>query len=137
MHHMNEFLSEAKMTATIEHMRIVRFVGVVWDLLSDLCVVLEFMDGGDLHSLLDRRSTCDLAAKLTDVGISRERLDRTMTAGVGTSRWMAPEVMLEEINDVKADVFSFGVLLSELDVHSLQHTFVKVEGLAALIDSDG
>ncbi|KAG6616211.1 TKL protein kinase [Phytophthora cinnamomi] len=35
-------------------MRIVRFVGVAWTSLSDLCVVLEFMDGGDLRSLLDR-----------------------------------------------------------------------------------
>ncbi|KAJ8525091.1 hypothetical protein ON010_g16025 [Phytophthora cinnamomi] len=31
----------------------------------------------------------DLAAKMTDFGISREQLDRTMTAGVGPSRWMA------------------------------------------------
>ncbi|KAG6617500.1 TKL protein kinase [Phytophthora cinnamomi] len=31
-----------------------RFVGVAWDSLSDLCVVLEFMGGGDLRSLLDR-----------------------------------------------------------------------------------
>uniref|UniRef100_H3G6F2 Protein kinase domain-containing protein n=1 Tax=Phytophthora ramorum TaxID=164328 RepID=H3G6F2_PHYRM len=48
-----------------------------------------------------------MAAKLTDFGISRERLDRTMTAGVGTSVWMAPEVMLGEKYDVKADIFSF------------------------------
>lgn len=42
-----------------------------------------------------------------------------MTAGVGTSLWMAPEVMLGEKYDVKADVFSFGVVLSKLDVHTL------------------
>ncbi|KAG6617534.1 TKL protein kinase [Phytophthora cinnamomi] len=67
---------------------------------------------------------------MTNFGISRERLDCTMTAGVGTTRWMVPEVMLGEINDGKAGVFSFGVLLSELDVHSLQYAFVKVEGVA-------
>ncbi|KAG6576358.1 TKL protein kinase [Phytophthora cinnamomi] len=67
---------------------------------------------------------------MTGFGISREQLDRTMTAGVGPLRWMAPEVMLGEINDDKADVFSFGVLLSELDMHSLQYAFVKMKGLA-------
>ncbi|KAG6616515.1 TKL protein kinase [Phytophthora cinnamomi] len=34
-------------------MRIVCFVGVAWDSLSDVCVVLELMDGGDLRSLLE------------------------------------------------------------------------------------
>ncbi|KAJ0389649.1 hypothetical protein ATCC90586_011850 [Pythium insidiosum] len=44
-----------------------------------------------------------------------------MTAGVGSSLWMAPEVMLGERYDAKADVFSFGVLLSELDTHELPY----------------
>uniref|UniRef100_H3G6I1 Protein kinase domain-containing protein n=1 Tax=Phytophthora ramorum TaxID=164328 RepID=H3G6I1_PHYRM len=57
-------------------------------------------------------------AKVTDFGISRERIDATMTAGVGTSLWMAPEVMLGERYDDKADMFSFGVVLSELDQHT-------------------
>ncbi|KAG3073221.1 hypothetical protein PI124_g21968 [Phytophthora idaei] len=69
--------------------------------------------------------TSSLEAKLTDFGISREQVDRTMTAGVGTSLWMAPEVMLGERYDDKADMFSFGVLLSELDVHVLPYSHVK------------
>jgi serine/threonine-protein kinase TNNI3K len=44
---------------------------------------------------------------------------------VGTSLWMAPEVMLGEWYDDKADMFSFGVLLSELDVHSLPYSNAK------------
>ncbi|EEY53027.1 protein kinase [Phytophthora infestans T30-4] len=60
--------------------------------------------------------TADLDAKLTDFGISRERVDQTMTAGVGTSLWMAPEVLMGERYDDKADIFSFGVVLSELDL---------------------
>ncbi|ETM47291.1 hypothetical protein L914_07970, partial [Phytophthora nicotianae] len=66
-------------------------------------------------------------AKLTDFGISRERLDRTMTAGVGTSLWMAPEVMTGEKYDDKADIFSFGVVLSELDTHSLPYAQARQE----------
>ncbi|KAL3669705.1 hypothetical protein V7S43_005086 [Phytophthora oleae] len=66
-----------------------------------------------------------LEAKLSDFGISRERLDHTMTAGVGTSLWMAPEVMLGEKYDEKADIFSFGVVLSELDVYTLPYSHAR------------
>ncbi|POM78212.1 TKL protein kinase [Phytophthora palmivora] len=162
------------MTASMDHPHIVTFIGVAWDSLSDLCVVLEFMDGGDLRTLLnkyeatkhpvgfDKQKTTialhvchaltylhslmppvihrdlksrnillnhDFEAKLTDFGISRERLDQTMTAGVGTSLWMAPEVMLGEKYDVKADMFSFGVVLSELDVHTLPYAQAKQRSL--------
>jgi serine/threonine-protein kinase TNNI3K len=65
-------------------------------------------------------------AKVTDFGISRERIDATMTAGVGTSLWMAPEVMMGERYDDKADMFSFGVVLSELDLHTLPYKSAKV-----------
>ncbi|KAG6586648.1 TKL protein kinase [Phytophthora cinnamomi] len=178
LQHVTEFLTEAKMTAAMDHPHIVTFVGVAWDSLSDLCVVLEFMDGGDLRTLLNKyeatkhpvgmnREKATIAlhvchaltylhslmppiihrdlksrnillnqskeAKLTDFGISRERLDQTMTAGVGTSLWMAPEVMLGEKYDVKADIFSFGVVLSELDVHTLPYAQAKQRSL----DTDG
>ncbi|KAF1317268.1 Tkl protein kinase, partial [Globisporangium splendens] len=136
------FLAETKLIASLEHERIVRFIGVAWDSLTDLCVVSEFMEGGDLCALLvkfedvDHRSRgfdhdkiriamhtahaltylhslqsivlhrnlktknilldMSLNAKLTDFGVSRERIDHTMTAGVGSSLWMVPEVMLGE-----------------------------------------
>ncbi|KAG2520915.1 hypothetical protein JM16_006530, partial [Phytophthora kernoviae] len=178
LQHVTDFLMEAKMTATMEHPHIVSFVGVAWESLSDLCVVLEFMEGGELRTLLDgfvvsnhpmgfdrqkasiALQVChaltylhslkppvihrdlksrnvllnsDMVAKLSDFGISRERLDRTMTAGVGTSLWMAPEVMLGERYDDKADMFSFGVVLSELDVHTFPYAHVKKE----MLDSNG
>ncbi|CAH0485743.1 unnamed protein product [Peronospora farinosa] len=174
-----EFLVEVKLQAALEHERVVRFVGVAWDSLTDLCVVSEFMDGGDLRALLvkfdevDHRSlgfdavkariVLDMAhaltylhcldptvlhrdlksrnilldktlrAKLTDFGVSRERSDRTMTAGVGTSLWMAPEVMMGERYDEKADIFSFGVVLSELDSHKLPYACAKVTDTGRVI----
>ncbi|RLN91930.1 hypothetical protein BBJ28_00021924 [Nothophytophthora sp. Chile5] len=165
--HVNAFLAEVKLMAGLEHPRIVQFVGVAWDSLTDLCAVSEFMEGGDLRALLasyaaenrpvgfnrdkvtialhvahaltylhslaplvlhrDIKSknillSASLEAKLTDFGISREVATQTMTAGVGTSLWMAPEVMLGQRYDAKSDVFSFGVVLSELDLHTLPYS---------------
>ncbi|ETO76474.1 TKL protein kinase [Phytophthora nicotianae P1976] len=168
--HVNQLLDEVRLLAMLDHPRVVHFVGIAWDSLSDLCIVLEYMEGGDLRALLasyeaqghdvgfdhtkvtialhvahaltylhsldppvlhrDLKSknvllTSDLQAKITDFGISRERADKTMTAGVGTSLWMAPEVMMGERYDDKADMFSFGVMLSELDLHTLPYSHAK------------
>ncbi|ETI37157.1 TKL protein kinase [Phytophthora nicotianae] len=167
----NGFLSEIKIMAALEHPRVVRLLGVAWDSLADLCSVAEYMEGGDLRTLLnyfeyhecrphgfdfekarialhiahsltylhsldplvlhrDLKSknillTEDLEAKITDFGVSRESSDRTMTAGVGTSLWMAPEVMMGERYGSSADIFSFGVVLSELDSHVLPYAAAK------------
>lgn len=167
MKYLNSFLEEVKLMSMLEHPRIVQFVGVAWDSLSDMCLLTEFMEGGDLRSLLagyevqkypvgfnmtkvtialhiahaltylhsldppvlhrDLKSknillSATLDARLSDFGESRENIDETMTAGVGTSRWMAPEVMMGERYDDKADVFSMGVVLSELDLHALPYS---------------
>jgi hypothetical protein len=65
----------------------------------------------------------ELRAKLTDFGVSRFRSsDSTMTMGVGTSRWLAPEVISGATDyDQSSDVFSVGVVLSELDTHELPY----------------
>ncbi|RLN54950.1 hypothetical protein BBP00_00008709 [Phytophthora kernoviae] len=69
-----------------------------------------------------------LDAKLTDFGVSRESADVTMTAGVGTSLWMAPEVMIGDRYNEKADMFSFGVVLGELDCQDLPYSHAKETG---------
>ncbi|KAH9131821.1 hypothetical protein LEN26_007578 [Aphanomyces euteiches] len=50
--------------------------------------------------------------KLTDFGISKEDIQATMTVGIGTFRWMAPEVIQSQYYTTAADVYSFGVVLS-------------------------
>ncbi|EEY56176.1 protein kinase, putative [Phytophthora infestans T30-4] len=170
MSQVNAFLSEVKLMASLDHPRIVSFIGVAWDQLIDICVVSEYMAGGDLKALLsdyeknghpvgfdhtkvkialhvsialtylhscaspvihrDLKSKNILLdeainAKVTDFGISRERIDATMTGGIGTSFWMAPEVMMGERYDDKADMFSFGVVLSELDSHVMPYALSK------------
>ncbi|TMW67301.1 hypothetical protein Poli38472_012417 [Pythium oligandrum] len=174
MRQIENFLSEVKLMAAMDHERIVRFVGVAWDSLNELCVVSEFLSGGDLRSYLSRLESdrsrprgfdtekikiawhvahaltylhslqpvvlhrdlksrnilldSERNAKLTDFGVSRERADRTMTAGVGSSLWMAPEVMKGERYDEKADVFSFGVVLAELDQHTMPYAHAVERG---------
>ncbi|KUF77240.1 Dual specificity protein kinase splA [Phytophthora nicotianae] len=167
MKYLSSFLEEVKLMSMLEHPRIVQFIGVAWDSLSDMCLLTEFMEGGDLRTLLasyeaqdypvgfnmtkvtialhiahaltylhsldppvlhrDLKSknillSATLDARLSDFGESREHVDETMTSGVGTSRWMAPEVMMGERYDHKADVFSMGVVLSELDLHALPYS---------------
>uniref|UniRef100_H3GIU6 Protein kinase domain-containing protein n=1 Tax=Phytophthora ramorum TaxID=164328 RepID=H3GIU6_PHYRM len=59
-----------------------------------------------------------LEAKLTDFGVSRTQYTvqtHAMTAGIGTSFWIAPEVLLGRDYDEQADIYSFGVVLSEID----------------------
>ncbi|CAK4745173.1 unnamed protein product [Aphanomyces euteiches] len=60
-------------------------------------------------------------AKLTDFGISKEDIQATMTVGVGTFRWMAPEVIQFQNYTVAADIYSFGVVLSEFDTHRVPY----------------
>ncbi|KAL3660822.1 hypothetical protein V7S43_014224 [Phytophthora oleae] len=81
---------------------------------------LHSLDPKVLHRDLKTKNillTSDLEAKLSDFGVARKYTFTSMTAEVGTSLWMAPEVMLGDRYDTSADIFSFGVVLSELDSH--------------------
>ncbi|KAG9408428.1 hypothetical protein AC1031_021667 [Aphanomyces cochlioides] len=56
-------------------------------------------------------------AKIGDFGTATD-VDATKTAGVGTYRWMAPEMLAFESSYTAAvDIYAFGVLLSEIDTH--------------------
>ncbi|KAF0689455.1 Aste57867_19090 [Aphanomyces stellatus] len=55
--------------------------------------------------------------KLADFGISREETEATMTEGVGTYRWMAPEVINGGHYECSSDVYSFGMVLFEFATH--------------------
>ncbi|EQC29802.1 TKL protein kinase [Saprolegnia diclina VS20] len=55
-------------------------------------------------------------AKLSDFGISRvTSLEESMTSNIGTIAWIAPEVLTGGRYTEKADIYSFGVLMAELD----------------------
>ncbi|KAH9088714.1 hypothetical protein LEN26_019376 [Aphanomyces euteiches] len=175
----SKFLFEIKLLSTVESSYIVSFVGASWTRVSDMMLVMEWMDAGDLctflasktrttfpwrckvqcahdiahalvylHSMLPKVLHRDLKSrnvllntamqtKVTDFGISRE-LDsyETRTLGVGTYRWMAPEVLQHGHYDTSADVYSLGVILTELDTHKMPFHDVKVKGGSAQIVTD-
>ncbi|ETM37872.1 TKL protein kinase [Phytophthora nicotianae] len=67
-------------------------------------------------------------AKISDFGVSKRRKQRNeqrgvssggpQTAEVGTAAWIAPEVIKGARYDQKADIYSFGVVMCELDTCS-------------------
>ncbi|KDO26010.1 TKL protein kinase [Saprolegnia parasitica CBS 223.65] len=59
--------------------------------------------------------------KLTDFGESRELDEDTLTNGIGTYQWMAPEIFTGHDYSTAADVYSFGVLLSEYSTHRVPY----------------
>ncbi|KAJ0394301.1 hypothetical protein ATCC90586_000432 [Pythium insidiosum] len=80
--------------------------------LHSLMPVIIHRDLKSLNVLVNEK----LEAKLSDFGLSRERtFDETMTGGVGTLLWTAPEVLRGDRYSEKADIYSYGVVLSELD----------------------
>ncbi|RLN58290.1 hypothetical protein BBJ28_00025368 [Nothophytophthora sp. Chile5] len=73
--------------------------------------------------------TRQLEPKLIDFGVSRGRMDSTMTAGVGTPYWTAPEILEGKHYTEQADIYSFGVVLSELDTCKIPfHNFLSTGG---------
>ncbi|ETI31525.1 TKL protein kinase [Phytophthora nicotianae P1569] len=168
------FIVEIKIMLSMDHPRIVGCLGVAWESWTDISAVTEYMEGGDLRTVLERFEqeehrahgfdddklkialhiaegltylhgmdptvlhrdlksknillNKNLDAKLTDFGVSRESADITMTAGVGTSLWMAPEVMIGDRYNEKADMFSFGVVLGELDCQQLPYSHATEPG---------
>eukprot|EP01022_Parablepharisma_sp_SALTPOND_P026789 TRINITY_DN64920_c1_g1_i1.p1 TRINITY_DN64920_c1_g1~~TRINITY_DN64920_c1_g1_i1.p1 ORF type:complete len:928 (-),score=42.57 TRINITY_DN64920_c1_g1_i1:2399-5182(-) len=53
--------------------------------------------------------------KVTDFGLARyQNHDQYMTANAGTSHWMAPEICVNSTYTIKADVYSYGIVLWEI-----------------------
>ncbi|EEY67489.1 protein kinase [Phytophthora infestans T30-4] len=123
----HEFALEIELNAHLEHPNIGAFIGVAWGSLHNLTMVIEYFPLGDLQKYLKRNA--DLLTWARDkihlaVGVARaldqsnrlwSELDNTMTAGVGTLFWTAPEILEGKRYSEQADIYSFGVVLSELD----------------------
>lgn len=187
------FAAEILLMTRLAHPNVLALRGIAWTSLPSLSLIMEFMERGDLHRVLQKEGAWltwsvakaklardvaralaylhsrgvvhrdlksknvligeELEAKLSDFGTSRHRSKRSavtssgreanyearlcemdletaeeqvldeedlsMTAGVGTAYWTAPEVLAGGRYADKADVYSFGVVLSELDTCEL------------------
>ena len=101
-----------------------------WDIAHDVASAVSFLHSNhiihrDLKSqnVLVYRQDDRMRAKVADVGIAKilkEEEMATMTKGMGTPLWMAPEVIEAQgekkkiTYDEKVDVYSYGIILSEL-----------------------
>jgi serine/threonine protein kinase len=70
----------------------------------------------------------NMNVKLTDFGLSRfmpESSSYTMTGGTGTMRYIAPEVYACKKYDLKADIYSLGLILHYIFTHEIP--FKKID----------
>ncbi|EQC29324.1 TKL protein kinase [Saprolegnia diclina VS20] len=87
-------------------------------------VYLHTFDTPIIHRDLKSRNVLldsKKGTKLTDFGESREMDEETLTNGIGTYQWMAPEIFTGHDYSTAADVYSFGVLLSEYSTHRVPY----------------
>lgn len=70
----------------------------------------------------------DWSCKIADFGLSRVAVvGQTMTGGIGTFQWAAPEVLSHQRYSEKADVYSFGIVAWECCARKLPY-----EGLSGM-----
>jgi len=55
-----------------------------------------------------------MKVKLCDLGLATMIENRKSMTVCGTDEWMAPEIVLQDTYDSKVDVFSFGIVLTEM-----------------------
>ncbi|KAF0717185.1 Aste57867_2448 [Aphanomyces stellatus] len=161
------FAEEIQLMMNLRHPNIVQFIGASWNSYSNICFVTEFLDRGDLYSVLknpriqlswqhpllsiaidisrgmaylhsmdppiihrDLKSmnilvSSSFGAKISDFGLSREKvLDDTMSV-TGTPLWLPPEMIRAERYSEKADVYSYGIVLTELDTRRIPYHDIK------------
>ncbi|EQC31464.1 TKL protein kinase [Saprolegnia diclina VS20] len=97
-------------------------LGVLVDILKAL-VYLHAQDV--IHRDLKAKNVMlneNFVAKVTDFGTSRETSEETMTSEIGTVAWIAPEVLKGVRYTEKADMYSLGVLISEMDMMEIPYS---------------
>jgi len=92
----------------LQKVRIVRHIAKAIESIHKINIVHR--DIKSMNILLDRNGI----AKLADLGCSRMVRAETMTVGVGSPLWMAPEVGTSTNYSLPSDIFSYGVVLFEI-----------------------
>ncbi|KAH9157948.1 hypothetical protein AeRB84_000267 [Aphanomyces euteiches] len=138
------FVDEINLMASFDSPYIVKLIGAAWTRPLDILCVMEFMDSGDLKNYLDSHKKLSWAEKILHLlciaevpqrlaGLDeRDPVDRFWhfkrrysSYNDGTFRWMAPEVLKDEHYTIAADIYSLGVIMSELDTHSIPYHDIR------------
>jgi serine/threonine protein kinase len=80
-----------------------------------------------------------MVAKIGDWGSARAALtsgSKTMTHGVGTACWMAPEVLKHARCSKYSDVYSFGIILWELATRKEVYEGLESTQIIAMVAND-
>lgn len=107
-----------------QRLKMCKHVAIAMDYLHKFTPCIIHRDLKSLNILLDQplRSAKDVPlAKVADFGLARV-LDvvQKMTVGVGTGRWMAPEMLSRQKQyDEKVDVYSYAMFLYEVICSSI------------------
>mmetsp|Transcript_4248 Transcript_4248/g.8129 ORF Transcript_4248/g.8129 Transcript_4248/m.8129 type:complete len:1135 (+) Transcript_4248:233-3637(+) len=84
-------------------------------------------------------SEATIIAKIGDWGSARATLSgtRTMTHGVGTACWLAPEVIKHARSSQHSDVYSYGIILWELATREEVYRDLEGTQIIARVANDG
>ncbi|OQS07893.1 kinase [Thraustotheca clavata] len=112
---LKEFLSIHRLVPWTRKLQIIRDIVEALVYIHSMSIIHRDMKSRNV--LLDSTK----GAKITDFGVSKEDFQETMTISVGTYRWMAPEILKDDHYTIAADIFSLGMIMSEIDTHEIPY----------------
>lgn len=86
------------------------------------------------------KSPGEYIAKIGDWGSARAialSKEKTLTQGVGTACWLAPEVILHAHYSKESDVYAFGIILWEVITRQEVHPRLSAPQIIALVANEG
>eukprot|EP00277_Geminigera_cryophila_P013599 CAMPEP_0179451352 /NCGR_PEP_ID=MMETSP0799-20121207/35440_1 /TAXON_ID=46947 /ORGANISM="Geminigera cryophila, Strain CCMP2564" /LENGTH=564 /DNA_ID=CAMNT_0021246593 /DNA_START=204 /DNA_END=1895 /DNA_ORIENTATION=- len=94
----------------------------------------DLKPGNLLMSAVQSASGPELIVKVADFGLARvQDTVKTMTGGIGTSQYTAPEVLRSERYCTKVDVYSFGIILWEMHSKKLPYSEMTQTQIAVAV----
>ncbi|KAK1380627.1 cysteine-rich receptor-like protein kinase 25 [Heracleum sosnowskyi] len=141
-----EFMNEAKLLSRVQHRNVVNLLGycsheeeklLVYEYVANESLDKFLFNSGRRGNLDWKRRYDTISGVARDFGMARlypEDQTHVNTRVAGTNGYMAPEYVMHGKLSVKADVFSFGVLILELISGQKNSTFSQDPSAQNLLD---